>query len=98
MMFTVEVVYALLKKQDVRHVQVNAGTDINTAILQSGLLNDYPEIDLTVNKVGIYNQVKKLDDLLNAGDRIEIYRPLIADPKAVRLKRAEKQRQQGIIK
>ncbi|HFC29830.1 MAG TPA: RnfH family protein [Oceanospirillales bacterium] len=97
-MFTVEVVYALLKKQDVRHVQVNAGTDINTAILQSGLLNDYPEIDLTVNKVGIYNQVKKLDDLLNAGDRIEIYRPLIADPKAVRLKRAEKQRQQGIIK
>ena len=97
-MFTVEVVYALLKKQDVRHVQVNTGTDINTAILQSGLLTDYPEIDLTVNKVGIYNQVKKLDDLLNAGDRIEIYRPLIADPKAVRLKRAEKQRQQGIIK
>lgn len=98
MMFTVEVVYALLKKQDVRHVQVNTGTDINTAILQSGLLTDYPEIDLTVNKVGIYNQVKKLDDLLNAGDRIEIYRPLIADPKAVRLKRAERQRQQGIIK
>ena len=97
-MFTVEVVYALLKKQDVRLVQVKQGADINTAILQSGLLADYPEIDLNINKVGIYNQVKKLDDVVNAGDRIEIYRPLIADPKAVRLKRAEKQRQQGIIK
>ena len=97
-MFTVEVVYALLKKQDVRVVEVKEGVAINTVILQSGLLEDYSEIDLSINKVGIYNQVKKLDDLVNTGDRIEIYRPLIADPKAVRLKRAEKQREQGIIK
>ncbi len=97
-MFTVEIIYALLKKQDIRQVQLADGTSLKEAIQASGMLQDYPEIDLNVNKVGIYNQVKTLEHIVQAGDRIEIYRPLIADPKQVRRKRAEKQKQQGIIK
>jgi hypothetical protein len=96
-MFTVEVVYALLYTQDIINVEVEKQTTIKQAIIQSGILDRYPEIDLSVNKIGIYNQIKKLDDLVNVGDRIEIYRPLIADPKEVRRKRAEKQKNAGII-
>ena len=52
----------------------------------------------SANKVGIFSQIKSLDEIVNDGDRIEIYRPLIADPKEVRKKRAEQQREQGIVK
>lgn len=97
-MFTVEVVYALLHTQMIFHVEVENQTTIKQAIIKSGILNQYPEINLSENKVGIYNQIRKLDDIVNAGDRIEIYRPLIADPKEVRRKRAEKQKNAGIIK
>ena len=97
MMYTVEVVYALLKKQDIRKLELSSECSIQNAIDMSKFLKDYPEIDLKINKVGVYNQVRKLEDLVNDGDRIEIYRPLIADPKAVRKKRAEKQKEQGII-
>ena len=64
---------------------------IQTAILQSGILQQFTEIDLRENKVGIYSRPAKLNDQLKDGDRIEIYRPLLADPKEIRRKRAAEQ-------
>ncbi len=96
-MFMVELIYATLKEQNIQQVQVEEGATINDAIKKSGILKKYPEIDLSVNKVGIYNQVKKLDNVINNSDRVEIYRTLLADPKEVRRKRAVKQKEQGII-
>lgn len=96
-MFTVEIVYATLKSQQVKTLEVIKGTTINDVINESGLLDEFPEIDLAINKVGIYNQVKKLNEIVKEKDRIEIYRALIADPKEVRRKRAVKQKQEGII-
>jgi putative ubiquitin-RnfH superfamily antitoxin RatB of RatAB toxin-antitoxin module len=58
------------------------------AIEVSGILERFPEIDLKINKIGIFGKVAKLDTLLTEGDRVEIYRPLIADPKEARKKRA----------
>ncbi len=97
-MFTVELIYALLDKQTINTIKVKEGSSINDVIDQSGILIEYPEIDLSINKVGIYNQIKKLDELVKNGDRVEIYRPLIANPKEERLKRAQIQREQGIVK
>ncbi|MBL4773295.1 MAG: RnfH family protein [Alcanivoracaceae bacterium] len=97
-MFTVKVIYAtLISQKEIIIESVKQGESINDVINTSGILNKYPEIDLNINKVGVYNQVKKLDDIVNSGDRVEIYRKLIADPKAVRRKRAEKQKQQGVV-
>jgi hypothetical protein len=101
-MINVEVAYALPEKQEIVKLQVNKITTIEQAIKQSGLLEVYSDIDLfsenSANKVGIFSQIKSLDEIVNDGDRIEIYRPLIADPKEVRKKRAEQQREQGIVK
>jgi putative ubiquitin-RnfH superfamily antitoxin RatB of RatAB toxin-antitoxin module len=96
-MSTVEIIYATIDNQSVITLEFKAGDTINDVIIASGLLNKYPEIDLNVNKVGIYNQIKKLDEWVKCGDRIEIYRALIADPKEVRRKRALKQKEQGIM-
>lgn len=85
----VEVVYALHDVQKVIHVQVEEGATIQQAVAESGLLQDYPEIDLGGrNKVGVWNKLSKLDTALRDKDRVEIYRPLIADPKEVRRQRA----------
>jgi hypothetical protein len=58
------------------------------AIERSGIIERFPEIDLAKNKVGIFGKLAKLDKVLQPGDRVEIYRPLIADPKEARKKRA----------
>ncbi|AYM91571.1 RnfH family protein [Serratia sp. T13T92] len=86
----VEVVYALPERQYVRQVKLAAGSNVEQAILASGLLELRNDIDLASNKVGIYSRPAKLSDVLNDGDRVEIYRPLIADPKELRRQRAEK--------
>lgn len=86
----VEVVYALPERQYVRQVKLAAGSNVERAILASGLLELRSDIDLASNKVGIYSRPAKLSDVLNDGDRVEIYRPLIADPKELRRQRAEK--------
>jgi putative ubiquitin-RnfH superfamily antitoxin RatB of RatAB toxin-antitoxin module len=86
----VEVVYALPERQYVRQVKLAAGSNVEQAILASGLLELRSDIDLASNKVGIYSRPAKLSDVLNDGDRVEIYRPLIADPKELRRQRAEK--------
>jgi putative ubiquitin-RnfH superfamily antitoxin RatB of RatAB toxin-antitoxin module len=64
------------------------GATIQQAIERSGLLEEFPEIDLTKNKLGIWNKLAKADAALRDKDRVEIYRPLIADPKEVRRQRA----------
>ena len=86
----IEVIYALPDKQVLLELEVDNGASIEQAIQSSGLLTDYPDIDLTAQKVGVFGKVRKLTDSLHPGDRVEIYRPLIADPKESRKKRAEK--------
>ncbi|CNJ29854.1 RnfH family protein [Yersinia aldovae] len=85
----IEVVYALPERQYVRMVSLEVGSTVEDAINVSGLLELRPDIDLKRNKVGIYSRPVKLGDKLNDGDRVEIYRPLIADPKELRRQRAE---------
>ncbi|WP_313397225.1 RnfH family protein [Atlantibacter hermannii] len=87
---TVEVAYALPEKQYLRRVTLDAGATVEQAINASGLLALRTDIDLAKNKVGVYSRPVKLTDALSDGDRVEIYRPLIADPKELRRQRAEK--------
>ena len=89
--FTIVIAYALPDRYYLKSFNVDEGTMIQTAILQSGILQQFTEIDLRENKVGIYSRPAKLTDQLKDGDRIEIYRPLLADPKEIRRKRAAEQ-------
>lgn len=91
----VEVVYGTPNKQELLTVTLDDGIDVEQAITQSGILSIFPEIDLKINKVGIWNRAVKLNDIVNDLDRIEIYRPLIADPKEVRKRRAEQAKADG---
>jgi putative ubiquitin-RnfH superfamily antitoxin RatB of RatAB toxin-antitoxin module len=84
----VEVVYALPDRQVILALDVDAAATVATVVAQSGILEQFPEIDLGKNKVGVFGKLGKLTDTLHAGDRVEIYRPLIADPKEVRKQRA----------
>ena len=84
----VEVAYALPDKQSLVSLEVEEGTTIKEAIEASGVLDTYDQIDLTRDKVGIFSKFAKLDTVLREKDRVEIYRPLIADPKKVRKERA----------
>jgi len=93
---TVEVAYALPEKQALKQLTVALGTTALEAVNQSGILELFAEIDIANAKMGIFSQVlgtKGLDSpadyQLKHRDRIEIYRPLIADPKEVRRRRAE---------
>ncbi|MES9830727.1 MAG: RnfH family protein [Candidatus Thiodiazotropha sp. LLP2] len=83
-----EVAYGKLDEQVLLVVESNEPLTVQQAIEQSTVLDRFPEIDLKVNKTGIFGKAAKLDILLNEGDRVEIYRPLIADPKEARKKRA----------
>lgn len=85
----VEVAYALPDQQVILTLSVPSGTNVEETIKRSGILERFPEIDLSQNKVGVFSKLTKLDALLRNKDRVEIYRPLIADPKEVRRKRAE---------
>ena len=85
---TVEVVYATRDKQKLISIKVPAGTTAEEAVRRSGIQNDFAEIDLAKNKLGIFAKAVKNDTVLRDKDRVEIYRPLIADPKEVRRQRA----------
>ena len=87
----IQMAYALPNHYYLKAFTVDDGTMVQTAILQSGILTQFTDIDLRNNKVGIFSRPVKLTDLLKEGDRIEIYRPLLADPKEIRRKRAEEQ-------
>lgn len=84
----VEVAYALPERQAVIPVRVAAGSRVVDAIRQSGILQLFPGIGLSDAKLGIFSRRVKPEDIVNPGDRIEIYRPLLADPKTVRRQRA----------
>ncbi len=90
----VEVAYALPEKQTLLSLKVNSDATISEIIKLSGIMQIHPEIDLSATRVGIFSKLAKLDDTLYEGDRIEIYRPLIADPKEVRKQRALKAKQE----
>lgn len=85
----VELVYALPAEQILLKSEVPKGTTIAEAVKLSGILDKFPEIDLEKGKFGIFGKLSKIDTVLREKDRVEIYRPLIADPKEVRRKRAE---------
>jgi putative ubiquitin-RnfH superfamily antitoxin RatB of RatAB toxin-antitoxin module len=92
---SLEVVYGTPEKQVLLEVVVEQGTTVQQAILASGIAKRFPDINLEVLKVGIWNRTCQLTDLPKKGDRIEIYRPLIADPKEARRRRAEKAKEEG---
>lgn len=87
---TVEIIYIEPTSQNSLTLNLVKGNNIQQAIHYSGLLKRFPEIDLEVNKVGIFSKIQDLDTVLQAGDRIEIYRPLLVDPKEARRRRAKK--------
>lgn len=73
-----------------REVVLPSGATLQSAIERSGLLHEAPEIDLAVCRVGVHGKLSPLDAVLREHDRVEIYRPLVADPKESRRKRAQK--------
>ena len=84
----VEVAYAEPDKQLILPVNIDEGTTVGGAIVQSGIMMKFPDLDIENSKVGIFGKVTKMTTVMQDGDRVEIYRPLIADPKEVRRKRA----------
>lgn len=88
----IEVVYAAVDRQVLRTVSVPEGATVRDALLKSGIGDEFPALDLAACPVGIFGKVIADPEvrLIQAGDRIEIYRPLLADPKEVRRLRAAK--------
>lgn len=86
----VQLCYAAPLREYIRELAVAPGTTIEQAIMQSGMLQDIPAIDLTIQPVGIFGKKRALDTVLRERDRIEIYRPLVANPKESRRRRSEK--------
>ena len=89
-MLKVEVVYALLENQFVKSLDVKPDLSVVEVIKLSGVLEEFPEINLDINPVGIYSKKVTLDSVVKNGDRIEIYRALRVSPKEARRLRAKK--------
>ena len=90
-LITVEVAYALAEKQEIIALKVALGTTAYLAAEQSGIAEKFPDIALESVKMGVFGKVVKAKDyVLHPGDRVEIYRPLLIDPKASRKDRAKK--------
>ncbi len=92
---SVLVVFGYAHKQKVIELKVNKEDTVAQIIEASGISGYFTDFDFSAPKVGIFNRSVKLDDTCRDGDRIEVYRPLIADPKAARLKRAQKAIDEG---
>ena len=86
---SIEVAYAAEDKHLIVPLTIDVMT-IEQAIQHSNILEQFPEIDLAINKVGIFGELRTLDEMVAEGDRIEIYRPLKIDPKQARRNRAKK--------
>lgn len=84
----IEVAYATPQKQVILESEVDIGTSVREVIRLSGIQRHFPEIDIETSYFGVFGKAVKDDFELSEGDRIEIYRPLIADPKEVRRQRA----------
>lgn len=89
-MIPVQVCYATPEKLSLLHLRVPRNATIAQAIASSGIVLRHPEIDIGTCKLGVYGKLKSPDATLQAGDRVEIYRPLIADPMEARRRRAKK--------
>lgn len=89
MNISIEVAYATAEKQWVLPLEVSLGTTIDLAIKQSGILTKCTELNLTELRAGVFGEVRRLSDVIKKGDRIEIYRELICDPKEVRRERSK---------
>lgn len=87
-MINIQIAYALPQQQHVLKLQVAVNTTAEQALQQSGWLDKFPELNLSENKLGIFGKVVPNKTVLRDGDRLEIYRPLLADPKEVRKRRA----------
>ncbi len=85
----IEVAYALPERQEVLVLKVEAGCTLREAILRSGILERFPEIDIARDATGIFGQIMPLTQILREGDRVEIYRPLAADPRIARRVRSK---------
>lgn len=88
----VEVAYALRDEQELIALEIEEGASVREAIERSGILRHYPGIELARGRVGIFGRQVEFDALLQDGDRVEIYRPLVADPKQVRRERATRRK------
>ena len=88
----IEVGYATPERQVCISLSMPAGSTVQDAIIQSHILNQFPEIDLTRQKVGIFSKIVSLSQIVCDGDRVEIYRPLSVDPKQARQLRVKKLR------
>lgn len=84
----VSVAYVGATRQILRQIEGTGPMRVRDAIAKSRIPEECPEIDLSVNQVGIFGKLAKLDQTLVDGDRVEIYRPLLADPKLARKQRA----------
>ena len=84
----VTLAYATPQQQIVLALRVPVGSTLEQAIRGSGVLERFTEIDLSLNPVGIFGELANLDDVVHSGERIEIYRALLADPKLARRRRA----------
>ncbi|WP_345810792.1 RnfH family protein [Paraburkholderia sp. PREW-6R] len=94
---SIEVGYALATEQTLIALELPQGATVRDALHVSGILQRFPQIDLATQKVGIFGKVKPLDAVLADHDRVEIYRPLLVDPKVSRQRRVEKTRKAGSI-
>ncbi|MFM0297742.1 hypothetical protein SAMN02787142_0834 [Burkholderia sp. WP9] len=94
---SIEVCYALAGEQALIGVELPEGATLQQALDASGILRRFPQIDLATQKVGIFGKLKPLDAVLADHDRVEIYRPLLVDPKVSRQRRVEKTRKAGSI-
>ena len=88
----IEVGYALLERQFLKSLDVKLGASVSEAINLSGVLEEFPEINLDINPVGIYSKKVTLDSVVKDGDRIEISRALRVSPKEARRLRAKKKK------
>jgi uncharacterized protein len=88
----IEVVFADNRQQKLIQILVPTNTNISAAVKLSGILLDFPDVDLSKNKVGIFGKLCSLNTEVKDGDRIEIYQPIVIDPKKIRLNRAKKQK------
>ena len=84
----IQVVYALPERAELVNIKLPSGATLKTAVEVSGLIQKYPEINLETGRFGVFSRISKPDSELRDLDRVEIYRPLIADPKEVRRQRA----------
>lgn len=87
----IEVALAMPKQQELVSLEVEAGTSLAEAIHLSGIVEKFEGFELDLTRVGVFGHKTKPDQVLRDGDRVEVYRPLIADPKEVRRQRALKQ-------